>query len=178
MVSEETKRYWSRALYWGLELGADVVTFCLIGSWLWDREFSVTSFAPCMIIAVVIMLGQYDFARSKRGMRYSELLLAGIVMGMAGSLIVDLYVSVYMKMLHPEYIGQLAAQSEVILRQMRIYSEDTIQEAMEVADIVMVPAMMASVTIFYTFVSLIFSAVSALMVWWRSLKNNSKDKQQ
>jgi hypothetical protein len=170
-MKEDSRLYWSRVLYWGLECGSDIVLFCVVGQWLWEREFSVTGFAPYLILSIVIYLCQKDFLANRPDMKFSELLLAGMCAGAAGSLIVDLYVAVYVKMYNPEIMEQSVKQTVELASQMGYPASS--EEMADMSRKLFVPALMMSTTMVYTIVSLIFAALGAFMVNIRQKNNNN-----
>ena len=170
MISENSHQYWSKSLYWGLEIGADIVLYCVVAQWLWDRPFDVTGFAPYLIISVCICLCHREFVRIDPKIAFSELLLAGLCAGASGSLIVDLYAAIYVKVYDPSYMEQMVRQSAELAQQLG-YQGDDMQEA---ARSVFVPVLMASTTVVYIIVSLIMSALGAFLVNMRKKGGDGK----
>ena len=110
MISEDSRLYWSKSLFWGLEIGTDIVLYCVVAQWLWDRPFEVTGFVPYLIISVCIYLCHKDFVNISPKISFAELLLAGVCAGASGSLIVDLYAAIYVKAYDPAYMEQMVQQ--------------------------------------------------------------------
>jgi len=169
MISEDSRLYWSKSLYWGLEIGLDIVLFCIMGQWLWDRPFDVTGFMPYLIISVCVYLCHRDFVSISPKIPYSELLLAGVCAGASGSLIVDLYAAIYVKVYDPSYMEQMVQQSAALADQFG-YKDGDMEENMRQ---IFAPVLMITTTIIYTIVSLIMSAFGAFLV---NLRRNSGNK--
>ncbi|MCR5453513.1 MAG: DUF4199 domain-containing protein [Bacteroidales bacterium] len=171
MIGENSHLFWSKSLYWGLEIGTDIVVYCILAQWWWDRPFEISGFVPYLIISVCIYLCHREFVKLSPTIPFSELLLAGVCAGASGSLIVDLYAAIYVKMYDPTIMDQVVQQS-VMLADQWGYKEDNIGESMQK---VFVPVLMFTTTLIYTIVSLIMSAFGAFLV---NLRRNNDDKKQ
>jgi hypothetical protein len=169
MISEDSRLYWSKSLYWGLEIGLDIVLFCIMGQWLWDRPFDVTGFMPYLIISVCVYLCHRDFVSISPKIPYSELLLAGVCAGASGSLIVDLYAAIYVKVYDPSYMEQMVQQSAALAGQFGYKDGDMVENMRQI----FAPVLMITTTIVYTIVSLIMSAFGAFLV---NLRRGNENK--
>ena len=174
MISENSHLYWSKSLYWGLEIGVDIVLYCIVAQWWWDRPFDVLGFVPYMIISICICLCHRELAKLDPKISFAELLLAGVCAGASGSLIVDLYASIYVKAYDPAYMEQMVQQSVELASQMG-YADGDIAES---ARNVFVPVLMFTTTFVYIIVSLIMSAFGAFLVNLRKRQNNGNNSKQ
>lgn len=176
MISENSHLYWSKSLYWGLEIGADIVLYCIVAQWWWDRPFDVSGFVPYMIMSVCICLCHRELIKIDPKISFAELLLAGLCAGASGSLIVDLYAAIYVKAYDPAYMEQMVRQSAELASQMGYADGDMTESVRKV----FVPVLMFSTTMMYIFVSLIMSAFGAFLVNLRKKHNNGNNnsKQQ
>ncbi len=173
MISDNSHLFWSKSLYWGLEIGADIVLYCIVAQWIWDREFDVSGIVPTMIITLCIYFCHKEFVKIDPKIPFGELLLAGVCAGASGSLIVDLYTAIYVKAYDPAYMEQMVRQSAELARQFG-YQDGGTEEQMRQ---IFVPVLMATTTMVYTFVSLIASAFGAFLVNLRNkINNNSKEQ--
>ncbi|MBQ1696570.1 MAG: DUF4199 domain-containing protein [Bacteroidales bacterium] len=174
MISENSHLFWSKSLYWGLEIGSDIVLYCVVAQWLWDRPFDVSGIVPYMILAICIYLCHREFVSIDPKMTFAELLFAGVVAGASGSLIVDLYAAYYVKAYDPAYMEQMIQQSVSLAGQLG-YQDGDMTEAMRQ---MFVPLLMFTTTMVYVFVSLIMSAFGAFLVNLRRKHNNGNNSKQ
>ena len=116
MINENSHLYWSKSLFWGLEIGVDIVLYCIVAQWWWDRPFGVSGFVPYMIIAICIFQCHRELGKLDANITFAELLLAGVCSGASGSLIVDLYAAIYVKAYDPSFMEQMVEQSVVCRR--------------------------------------------------------------
>ncbi len=174
MISENSHLYWSKSLYWGLEIGVDIVLYCIVAQWWWDRPFDVLGFVPYMIISICICLCHRKLAKLDPKISFAELLLAGVCAGASGSLIVDLYAAIYVKAYDPAYMELMVQQSVELASQMGYADSDIAESARNV----FVPVLMFTTTFVYIIVSLIMSAFGAFLVNLRKRQNNGNNSKQ
>ena len=174
MISENSHLYWSKSLYWGLEVGVDIVLYCIVSQWWWDRPFDVSGLVPYMIISICICLCHRELVKLDPKISFSELMLAGVCAGASGSLIVDLYAAIYVKAYDPAYMEQMVQQSVELASQMG-YADGDLTEAVRG---VFVPVLMFTTTLIYIFVSLIMSAFGAFLVNFRRRHNDGNNSKQ
>lgn len=170
MISDNSHLYWSKSLYWGLEIGADIVVYCVVAQWLWDRPFDLSGFVPYLIISICICMCHREMVFIDPKIAFSELLLAGLCAGTSGSLIVDLYAAIYVKMYDPAYMEEMIKQTASLAGQFGYTDGDIIEETRKI----FVPVLMFTTTMVYAFVSLIMSAFGAFLVNLRRKRNNDK----
>ncbi|MBO7462707.1 MAG: hypothetical protein J6T96_08935 [Bacteroidales bacterium] len=78
MINENSHLYWSKSLFWGLEIGVDIVLYCIVAQWWWDRPFGVSGFVPYMIIAICIFQCHRELGKLDANITFAELMLAGV----------------------------------------------------------------------------------------------------
>ena len=168
MITENRHQFWSKSLYWGLEIGADIVLYCIVAQWLWDRPFDVTGIVPSVILTVCIYMCHKDMIKLDPKIPFAELLLAGLCAGASGSLIVDLYAAIYVKAYDPAYMEEMVQQSAAMAERLGYQDGDILESSRKV----FVPVLMVTTTLVYIFVSLVMSAFGAFMVNIRRKNNN------
>lgn len=174
MISENSHLYWSKSLFWGLEIGVDIVLYCIVAQWWWNRPFGVSGFVPYMIIAICIFQCHRELGKLDANITFAELLLAGVCSGASGSLIVDLYAAIYVKAYDPSFMEQMVEQSVELATQLGYADGDMAEGARSV----FVPVLMVSTTLVYAFVSLIMSAFGAFLINLRKKHNKGNNSKQ
>lgn len=169
MIGEDSHLFWSKSLYWGLEIGADIVVYCVLAQWLWDRPYGVTSFVPYLIMSVCIYLCLRELVVLSPQIPFSELLLAGICAGVSSSLIVDLYSIIYVKIYDPAFAEQMVQQTASMASQLGYVEGDATDQMRQV----FVPVLMVTNTIVYGIVASVLSAFGAMLICIRRKKDQN-----
>lgn len=174
MKNENKHEYWTSVLYRALDCGLYMVLYFILAQWVWNRPFSLTGLAPCLILSILIYLCQRDIMRNFPDMNFSGLFFSGLAMGAASSLIVDLYAMIYIKIYNPEIIEQAISQSTEMVKEMYKFQNDELNNALSTTRKLFLPILMISNTIIYSILSSIFSVFGAFLIKRHTKNNTSK----
>lgn len=174
MKNENKHEYWTCVLRWAFDCGFNTVIYFVIAQWVWNRPFSLTGFAPCLIFSILIFLCQRDLVKKFPDISFSELFLSGLAMGAASTLIVDLYAAIYIKIYNSEIMEQALSQSADMVKQMYKFEGEELNNALSTTRKLFLPILMISNTIIYSVLSSIFSVFGAFLIKRHTKNNTSK----
>ena len=173
-MTAENRTYITHGLRWGASCGISLIIFMVLSNYAaaGNSGLQTTGIIQYIILSFSIYLCQRSFITRKLSdnPNFTIFFLIGLICGVSSSLFVDLYMSVYIKIINPESVEQTIEESQKILKESKLYSEASLNQAQEITKKIFSVSVIIINTIIYAVLSAIFSAFSAFMLNFNNKK--------
>ncbi|MCQ2973804.1 MAG: DUF4199 domain-containing protein [Bacteroidales bacterium] len=161
-MNENKSKFYHHGLIYGAYSGI-VISIVLWISELVKGEISFGGLITYIVLSTGILFCQrsWSFFHVENKPTFWNITFLGVVCGFGATLISSLYLTIDLKIIHPDALNEMTKQAISKMHEMKSLSSNEIEEAKVIFETLKIPMTILSYIIYNIFISFLFSAFSA-----------------